>query len=356
MSTMSDVARMAGVSVPTVSRMLNGTLRLPDATRIAIETAIAELNYRPNPHARSLSRGQTDRVSMVVPDIKVPFFATLVAAVENRAFERQKELALSVTLNRPGRELRYLDSVAARHVDGLIFVTNHSSNSAELAARINAARRVVILDEDVLGAEAPRLMCDNTGGGYMAGQYLAAHGHCKVGAIGVGDTMLSGQRRFEGFSRALQEAFGDGAQIHRISGEYTVEDGRMMCAALLDTVPDVTAIFAMSDEMVMGCLEVFAARGLRVPDDISLIGFDDILPLHLLSPPITAIRQPVEEMGQRALDTLLDMDWEDPEARKNVTILPVSLVERSSVAFVRPSLRNGPTGETIDEIGKTQSP
>jgi transcriptional regulator, LacI family len=107
-----------------------------------------------------------------------------------------------------------------------------------------------------------------------------------------------------------------------------------MCTELLDRDPQITAIFAMSDEMVMGSMEILAQRGLRIPLDISIIGFDDILPLHLFSPPITAIRQPVEEMGERALEVLLDTDWDDPEARKSVHIVPVTLIERSSVASV----------------------
>lgn len=335
MANMSDVARRAGVSVATVSRMLSGSLQLPAVTRDAIHAAIAELNYRPNPHARSLSRGQSDLVRMVVPDIKVPFFASLVAAVENAAFDRAQELVLSVTLNRPGREKNYLDSVTARHVDGLIFVTNHP-DTEDLVERINAARRVVLLDEDVPGAMAPRLMCDNLQGGTLAGAYLARHGHHIVGVIGAGDDMFSGQLRFEGFERALRATFGAQARIFRAGSDYSQEAGRIACGKLLDAHPEITALFAMSDEMVMAALEACAARGLRVPQDLSIVGFDDILPLHLLSPPITAIRQPVEEMGRRALEVLLDTDWDDPAARNSVTYLPVTLVERSSVASVLP--------------------
>lgn len=340
MANLSDVAKRAGVSNATVSRMLNGSLHLPEATRSAINRAIAELNYSPNPHARSLSRGQSDVVRMVVPDIKVPFFAALVAAVENAASERGKELALSVTLNRPGREQQYLDSVTAGHVDGLIFVTNHATTGA-LVPRIDNAR-VVLLDEDVPGAIAPRMFCDNEGGGHMAGRYLAERGHRRVAVIGAGDRMLSGQQRFAGFARGMTE-ITDGARILRLTGDYTVADGRRMCAEALDRAPDITAIFAMSDEMVMGALEILAARGKRIPEDISIIGFDDILPLHLFSTPITAVRQPVEAMGASALDLLLTTDWDDRDARHRLHLVPVTLIERSSVASV--TAHNTATGQ-----------
>ncbi len=335
LANLKQVAQRAGVSAATVSRYLNGSLALPEATSTAIDAAIAALNYRPNPFARSLSRGRTDLIRMVVPDIKAPFFAALVAAVENAAYAREQDLAISVTLNRPGRESRYLDSVSDRHVDGLIFVTNHP-DVAPLKARIDAARRVILLDEDVPGALVPRLFCDNEDGGWLAGRYLAERGHSAIGVIGTGDEMYSGAARFRGFSRAMREHCGDGARIIRKSGSYTIEDGRRLCAELLDSGLGISAIFAMSDELVMGTLDELKARNLRVPEDISIIGFDDILPLDKFATPITAIRQPVEALGAKAVEMLLNTDWEDPAARSRVEILPVTLVERSSVASVTP--------------------
>ncbi|MFC3528404.1 LacI family DNA-binding transcriptional regulator [Paracoccus mangrovi] len=332
MANLRDVARQAGVSAATVSRWLNGSLNLPEQTRTAIQDAIQALNYRPNPYARSLSRGRTDTLCMVVPDIKVPFFAALAAAVENASFNREVGLQLSVTLNRPGREMRYLESVAARHVDGVIFVTNHAE-VAPLAQQIRKARRVVVMDEDIPGAVAPRLFCDNHQGGRLAGAHLTRHGHRQIAAIGVGDDMLSGTRRFEGFRQAVLEAFPD-AEIQRESGVYTIEDGRRMTQALLNRGRPFTALFAMSDEMVTGALQVFAERGIRVPQDVSVVGFDDILPLDMFSTPITAVRQPVEALGQKAVELLLDTDWDDPAALAVEHLLPVTLIERSSVAFV----------------------
>jgi LacI family transcriptional regulator len=189
------------------------------------------------------------------------------------------------------------------------------------------------MDEDIPGAVAPRLFCDNLAGGRLAGDYLARHGHRLVAAIGAGDEMLSGMRRFDGFRRAMLDAFAD-VVIQRESGVYTIEDGRRMTEALLDRGQTFTALFAMSDEMVTGALQVFAARGIRVPQDVSVVGFDDILQLDMFSTPITAVRQPVEALGQKAVDLLLDTDWDDPAALSAEHLLPVTLIERSSVAFV----------------------
>ena len=328
---LKDVARTAGVSVTTISRFLNGSLALPDHTRTAVEDAIRALNYAPNPHARRLSLGRSDTIGLVIPDIATPFFATLVAAVEAEADRRGLGLALHATLNRSGRELTYLQAIRRNQVDGLIFVTNHSDDGT-LAAAINASGRVVILDEDVGGTAVPKLFCDNEQGGYLAGRHLAEAGHRRTLFVGAGDGMLSGARRFAGFRRAMVEVWGYDARTHRYVGEYSVDFGRDAARRMLDERLDATAIFATSDEITAGVLEVLQARGLRVPQDISLVGFDDVGPLHLFAPAVTAVRQPVRFLGERALALLLDTDWTDPEKLPPEELVPVTLIARSSVA------------------------
>ena len=323
---------MAGVSVTTISRFLNGSLELPERTRTSVEDAIRALSYAPNPHARRLSLGRSDTIGLVIPDIATPFFATLVAAVEAEADRRGLGLTLHATLNRSGRELTYLQAIRRNQVDGLIFVTNHPDDDGTLAAAINASGRVVILDEDVSGTAVPKLFCDNEQGGYLAGRHLAEAGHRRTLFVGAGDGMLSGARRFAGFRRAMAEVWGDGARTERYAREYSVDFGRNATRQMLDGGLDITAIFATSDEITIGVLEVLQARGLRVPQDISLVGFDDVGPLHLFAPAVTAVRQPVRALGQRALALLLDTDWTDSDKLPAEELMPVTLIARSSVA------------------------
>lgn len=330
-ANLKDVAQAAGVSVTTVSRFLNGSLDLPDRTRTAVEGAILALNYLPNLHARRLSRGRSDTIGLVIPDIATPFFATLVAAVEAEADRRGLGLTLHATLNRRERELSYLQAVRRNQVDGLIFVTNHPDDSS-LAAAINASSRVVILDEDVAGTSVPKLFCDNDQGGYLAGRHLAEAGHRRVLFIGGVDAMLSGTRRFSGFKRAMMEVWGKDAQIDRYEGEYLAEFGRAAAQRMLAAERKVTAVFATSDEITIGVLEVLNAAGIRVPQDLSLVGFDDVGPQHLFAPAVTSVRQPVRALGIRALGLLLDTDWTDPEKLPPEEILPVTLITRNSVA------------------------
>jgi LacI family transcriptional regulator len=329
--SLKDVAAAAGVSVTAVSRLMNGSLDLPPPTTKRIEDAIKALNYRPNPHARRLSMGRSDTIGLVVPDIANPFFATLVAAVEQAADEKRMAVSLHATLNRAGREVEYLHLIERNHVDGLIFVTNHADDGT-LAALINRTGKVVIVDEDIPGSNAPKLFCDNDQGGYLAGLHLAEYGHRHILFIGGDQRMISARRRYDGVLRALREAQGDSVRVDRYAGEYTVEYGRQAALRFLEEQSGATAIFASSDEIAIGLIEVMRSREISVPGDLSLIGFDDVGPLHLFSPPLTVIRQPVREIGRRSLELLLGTNWQEWKPSASEELVPVEIVVRNSVA------------------------
>lgn len=330
-TSLKDVAQAAGVSVTTVSRLLNGSLDLPAETKKRIDDAIRALNYQPNPHARRLSRGRSDAIGLVVPDIANPFFATLVAAVEEEADGRGLAVSLYATLNRSGREVAYLQLIERNHVDGLIFVTNHPDDG-QLAELINRTGKVVVADEDVPGALAPKLFCDNEQGGYLAGCHLAEMGHADVLFIGGPDAMISGRRRFSGLERAMGERLGSATRLYKYEGNYTTEFGRQAARRFIEEGRPATAIFASSDEIAIGLIEVFRAQGVSIPDDVSVVGFDDVGPLHLFAPPMTAVRQPVRAIGQRAVSLLLETNWQEGEASSDEELLPVEIVVRKSVA------------------------
>jgi len=328
--SLKDVATMAGVSPAAISRFLNGTLTLPDETRVRVDKAIKEFNYEPNPHARRLRRGRSDTIGIVLPDIANPFFSTLVAAVEEAADVNGLSLSIHATLNRPGREVAYIESLRRNHVDGLLFLTNHPDDG-ELAALINQAGKIVIIDEDLPQAKVPKLFSDNETGGYLAGCHLADFGHRYIAYIGGPAGMISSVRRFGGLERALVER-AQPYQLLRYEGHYTVEFGRVAAQRFLDEGMPATAIFAGSDEISIGVIEVLRAHNITIPDDVSLIGFDDIGPLHLFAPPLTAIRQPVRLLGQEALALLLETNWDEKKNCFSERLLPVEIRVRHSVA------------------------
>ncbi|WOI57788.1 LacI family DNA-binding transcriptional regulator [Palleronia sp. LCG004] len=346
MANLSDVAKKAGVSVATVSRFLNGSLSLPEARAQQIRDAVAELRYVPNPHARRLSRGRSDAVGLVVPDIAGPFFSHLVAAIEEEADRLDLGLVLHATLNRPAREMRYLDGLRMRHLDGMIFVTNRAADDTLLDA-VSSCRNLVLLDEDVPGARVPKVFCDNEAGGRMAGAHLAAMGHRSVLFVGGIEEMISGRRRLRGFEQAMAEGSDGPVRIDRVRGTYTPETGREAGRRFLRMDPRPTAIFASSDEILIGLIEVLRDALVSIPGDVSILGFDDVGPLHLFSPPVTAIRQPVRDLGRSALGMLLETLKDDTgETASTEKLLPVTLVERASVAPPAGNAKRRSTGRT----------
>ncbi|MSU88617.1 LacI family DNA-binding transcriptional regulator [Rhodobacteraceae bacterium 2CG4] len=332
MANLQDVAQRANVSKTTVSRYLNGSLELPKRTAEAIDAAIRELAYVPNAHARRLSLGRSETIALMVPDIATPFFSTFVAAVEAEADRRNLSLSLHATLNRREREISYLDHIRQGRADGLIFITNHFGDAA-LAEKINTAGPCVVVDEDVPAARVPKLFCDNEAGGHAAGRHLAESGHRHFLFIGGVDEMISGARRYAGFLRGIREVAGAGARVERAAGPYTIAAGRIAARDFVARGAErPTAIFATSDELLIGLCEVLHESGLNVPRDVSVVGFDDVGPLHLFAPAVTAVRQPVRELGKRALELLLGHKPDEHGTLPPEELLPVTLIERNSVA------------------------
>jgi LacI family transcriptional regulator len=327
-ATLSDVAKAANVSPTTVSRHLNGSISLPEETVRRIDAAISALRYRPNPHARSLGRGRSDMIGLVIPDIANPFFAKLAAAVEIAADGSGLGVMLCSTFNRQARELEYIDRMRKNFVDGLLFATNHTDDGA-LAASINASSGVVLVDEDVAGTSGPKVFADNEQGGALAAQCLLASGHRRLAYVGGPHGLMSARERAEGFRKVAREtAVGAGVSCE-LFGEYTAAHGRAAIKRILDEHSEVTGVFAASDEILIGMLEVLRARQRRVGSDISVVTFDDVEPLGLLDPPVTAVRQFIDEMGRTAVGLITVALAGAPQVE--TVRVPVELVVRGSV-------------------------
>ena len=344
-ATVKDVAALAEVSVTAVSRYLNAGLTLPPNTAGRIDSAVRHLDYRPNRLARSLSLGRSDTIGLVVPEISNPFFAHLAAAVEEAAEAEGLGLLLCATLNRLDRELDYLERLRSHQVDGLIFLTNHGDDG-RLAERIAALPGIVLIDEDVAGTEVPKLFCDNAQGGRLAGDHLLAAGHRSLGLVGGPDGLFSSSERRAGLQAAADAA--PGASLDwSIAGPHTPEQGRAAAAAWLALADRPTGLFIGSGTLLAGFLEAVREAGVDVPADVSLVAFDDVGPLHLFNPPITAIRQPVAAFGRRGVALLrgrLRGEPVGPPVR-----LPVELVVRQSVS-PPPARRSRPSRPTRKAI------
>ena len=329
-ATVRDVAREAAVSVATVSRWLNGSIKLPEVTADRIRRAVVLLRYEPNLHARRLSLGRTDTLALVVPDIADPFFALLAGSIETAAESLGFGLVLCATLNRPTREVDYIGRVYRNHVDGLLFATNHPDDGTLLAA-MQGQSNVVLLDEDVQGVNAAKVFCDNRPGGQEATAHLITAGHRRIGFIGGVEGVMSAVERCEGYSAALQAANIPFDGLLTDFGGYTAQQGRSAARRMLLLDQPPTAIFASSDQIAIGVLEVMREAGISVPGEMSIVAYDDVAPFTFFLPALTAVRQPVADMGrrgvQRLVENLTNTSTDTAEER-----LPVHLIQRGSVA------------------------
>lgn len=337
-STIRNVALRAGVSVTTVSRYLNGRINLPLQTSDRIRAAVSTLEYRPNAIARRLSKGKSEAIGLIVSDIAHPFFAAVASAAEHHASLAGYSLVMFNSRNMLSRELAYLSRIDDAQVDGILLMTNHPDDGA-LAKKINSCGNVVLVDEDVPGAVAPRLFADNRAGAKLAASHLLDHGHRRIAFVGGPRELMSSVERFGGFSQSLKSRGIDVDPELVVFGEYDDRTGRNAIERLAAVGQPPTAIFVAADMQARGVLRGCRDLGIAVPDDISLVSFDDMPDVDLFDPPLTTVRQSAEEFGRRAVGLLIDringVQWEPSEP------VSVELMVRASVC--KP--RNGRIGQ-----------
>ncbi|WP_246680256.1 MULTISPECIES: LacI family DNA-binding transcriptional regulator [Mesorhizobium] len=340
--TIRDVARAAGVSVTSVSRHLNGQINLPEPTASRIRQAAERLGYRPNAIARRLSSGKSETLGLI---IAYPLFAEIASASEAEAARHGYNLLMFNSRNLVEKEVSFLSRIEDRQVDGILLLTNHHDDG-RLLRRINETGNVVLLDEDVPGAKAPRLFADNVHGGLLATRHLIARGHTRIAAIGGPRGLLSTTERLDGFTQALGEVGlrADPALLRFC--EYEEAPASIAFLDLLEQNEPPTAIFTFGDMLATGAMRAARQAGIRIPDDISLVSFDDIHNADLLAPALTTVRQSAAEFGTRGINMLLDFI----AGRKSETVIErvgVELVIRSSVA----SPHGRPSGRSIAHTG-----
>lgn len=330
-----DVAAAANVSPTTVSRYMNGTLHLSERTQIRVDTAIEKLSYMPDPHARRLSTGKSDTFALILPDIANPFFSKIAASIEIAAANAGYMVVLFATFNEESREISALELALQNKVAGVFFATNHRTSSL-VAQLLNKFERVVILDEDVLGTQAPKLRCDNVMGGELAGKYLRGQGHRNVAYIGGGKDLLSTYLRLKGLENGLlPKGNSNSGLIKHYVGDHDINSGKILAKKFLTEVKNETAIFVGSDELTIGVLTAFKELGVKIPDEFSLISFDGVQNLKLFQPAITNVGQPVESLGKRAVEIILNDDRDQYEAGDYLELVPVSLNVEHSVSNLK---------------------
>lgn len=328
-ATIKDVSLAANVSVTTVSRFLNGSMRLPPETKRRIEDAVSTLRYSPNPLARSLSLGRSETIGLVIPEIANPFFAQLAASVEEAAARLGYGVLLCVTLNNVEREIDYIRRIENKHVDGVLFSTNHPDDGRLLAA-LKDVPCFVLIDEDIAGSDFPGVFAENREGAIAATRHIVEAGHRKIAMLSGPKTLLSAEERRQGFQEAIAAAGPGHEAIAIFDCAYTADAGEAATEQLLQRHPETTAIFTGSDELFLGMLKTFRRHGIRIGQDISVVTCDDVEPLTLFEPPITALRQDLPTMGANALEMLIGEITRGSRLPRQVRV-PMELIRRQSV-------------------------
>lgn len=331
-ATLEQVAGLAGVSRATVSRVVNQSPKVSDEVRRTVEQAIAELGYVPNPAARSLVTRRSDSVGVVITEptgrlFNDPFFPRLLRGISGELSSRGLQLVLLMPSSQRETDQvqRYL---GAGHVDGVLLVSLHGNDPlpAWLAGR---GIPVVVGGRPPRGAEVSHVDVDNRQGARHAVEHLVAIGRCHIGTITGPKDMAVGVDRLAGYREAIAEA---GLEIEPdliIPGDFSQEAGVAAMRTLLARRPQIDGVFAASDLMAAGALLALREAGRRVPDDVAVVGFDDSAIAELSDPPLTSIRQPIEEMGAEMTRLLLESVVRSTAPARRV-ILSTQLIERAS--------------------------
>jgi LacI family transcriptional regulator, galactose operon repressor len=327
--TIKDVARESGVNISTVSRALNNSYGVNDQTREHVAAVAARLNYRPNRVARGLVTGRSHSLGLVLSDIRNPFFAEVARGAEDAARAGNCDLVLCNSDLDADKQMHYVQSLLEKRIDGIL-MNSVSALSREQQAQLTASDvPIVLLNRPASNHVFSTVCANNEAGGAMAARYLLDLGHRKIAHLTGPKQHGNLSDRTRGFVRTLQAAKHTIHPIVRY-GKFNFAGGADLTRKLLDTHPDVTAIFAANDVMAFGVVQAALERGLRIPEDLSLIGFDNIEFSGIVHPPLTTIHQPKYEMGQAAVEILLRMAREREKRITEHRLLGVELIERQS--------------------------
>ena len=322
MSSIREVAQLAGVSPATVSRVINGTAQVSEEKRKRILDVIAETNFVPNEVARSLFKRSARTIGLIIPSIRNPYFTQLAAELDELAAARGYQLSLRNVGYNMEREWEALQQLEAVNADGAILIpTSNADRSDQRPLSIP----LVVLDSDFNGPVHSYIYCDYYQGAQMAMAHLVECGCREIVCIRGPQSTFSGRSRYMGYRDFCLE---HGIRQRVVDCDYDFDAGLAMTEALLQRYPQVDGILACNDIVAISTYKILHKRNIPVPEQIQLIGFDDITLSGLISPELTTIHQPVKEIARLAMDLVLQQD--EPAVKGGRHVLPVSLVVRET--------------------------
>ncbi len=310
--TINDIAKMAGVSKATVSRVLNDSKPVSEEIRQKVLDVIEKTEYQPSSVARSLTTRKTKLIGVLIPDVSNPVFSKIIEGIESEANKHDYNILLCNSRYSEEKELKYLDILKDKEVDGIILNSYHASD--KVSKKLKAIDKPTVLIGTQLDQTTyPIVRIDNEKAAYEAVSFLASSGHCKIGMIhGPKHDPIAGIARFKGYCAALDAHEIQLDEKLLYEGHFKLMDGYEGAQKLIKMNPEMTALFCANDEMAIGAIKGLIDLGMHVPDDISIIGFDDIDIAGIYAPSLTTISQPFREKGKSAMRVILSLINREP--------------------------------------------
>jgi len=326
--TINDIAKLAGVSKASVSRVLNDSPSVGQDIKDKVNAILKETNYKPSTLARSLSTKKTKLIGVLVPEIANPIFSRILMGIESEAHKNGYNILLCNSRHELELELKYLDVLSEKQVDGYIIHSYHAMDHMTEKLK-SIAKPTVSIDHSFSLEGYPVIRIDNRKAAYDATSYLISKGHHEIGIIhGPLTDPEAGQLRLKGYKDALVEHDIEINSINIVESTFNLKDGITAVESLIKNNPNLTAIFCANDAMAIGAIKGLYCLGYRVPEDISIIGFDGIQLGEVYTPSLTTIEQPFEAKGRSAVETLLQMISDT--TYNDEIIHDYKLIERSS--------------------------
>jgi DNA-binding LacI/PurR family transcriptional regulator len=329
--SLHDIAASAGVSVSTVSRYLAGQLALKADTEARVLDAITRLGYSRAPKGTKDHRTRNGVIGLVVPQVGNTYFGRIADSIVKVAERQGLSVLICSTLSHARKQLDYVDLLVSQEVSGIIYAGQYSSNRS-LANVIASGRPVVVIDEALTTAPpVDSVLVDDYAGAYQATTYLTNLGHRDIALVTGPPALHSVQERTRGFEDAMRKAGNDPAKQLMLHGGFNEEFGVSVVSHLLAAATQPTAVFAASDTVALGILTAARSLGVRVPEDLSVVGFDDIPDSAVVTPALTTVRTPVDRMAGSAVE-LLTNRIDDPSRPVTNSVIGVALVVRDSAS------------------------
>lgn len=332
--TMKDVAELAGVSKTTVSHVINKTRHVDESTRESVEFAMKELQYQPNYVARSLRSGETKTIGLIIPDSSNLFFAEISHIIEDIGFDNGYTVILCNSDDRLDKQTKYLDLLISKQVDGIVLISVISEKAQH--ERLKGENiPVVVVDRDDGTNATDLVLVDNYKGGYLAVEHLLSLGHRDIACITGPSSTSPSADRFHGYKQALADRSIQIKKEYIKTGDFHFESGEKMMDELLGLSSPPTAVFVCNDMMAIGAIRAIRNKGLDVPNDLSIIGFDNIPISRAITPALTTISQPIKKIAEEAMNILFDrMKGNISSPFKEVVLIPELIIRKSTKSYL----------------------